>query len=291
VIDAVPPSVVAAAAGVGTVASGYVVEPIVGSSGVATASVQRLVFEVGRQSFTVIKKTFRPGGKPGAEDPANWAYWRREFLAYESGLLPSGPGLKAPRLLGTDGDAVFLAAADGQAETPEVAAERLARWQAGSDLPEVPWLSGHQLAQRIAEKDLDWSAVDADPALSEIWGRREDLLEALGLVPSVLSHGDFHPGNLIAAGDDTVALDWSAFGVAPVGADLAHLALGALRDQLPFYLKGSGGRFAIGDVILGYRVTLALTGASRVHWMLTNGVPLPSDYVRFVKVQAAAIPW
>jgi hypothetical protein len=56
-------------------------------------------------------------------------------------------------------------------------------------------------------------------------------------------------------------------------------------------VKGAGGRFAIGDVLLGYRVTLALTGVSRVHGMLSTGVPLPADYVRFVKVQAAAIPW
>jgi hypothetical protein len=270
VIDAVPPSVVAAAAGAGTVVTGCTVEPVNGGSGVA-ASVQRLVFRAGARSFTVIKKT-------GSH---------RELLAYESGLLPSGPGLKAPRLLGIDGDAIFLAAADGPAETPEVAAERLARWQAGSDLPRALPLTGHQLAER----ELDWSAVDADPALSAIWDRRHDLLEALGMVPSVLSHGDFRPGNLIAAGGDTVALDWGAFGIAPVGADLAHLALGTLRDQLPFYLKGSGGRFAIGDVILGYRVTLALTGAARAHRMLTDGVPLPSDYVRFVKVQAVAIPW
>jgi hypothetical protein len=266
VIDAVPPSVVAAAAGAGTVVTGCTVEP-------ATAAVQRLVVRSGHGDFTVIKKTVKPGA--------------RELLAYESGLLPSGPGLKAPRLLGIDGDAVFLEAADGPAERPETAAERLARWQAATDLPGIPWPAGHQLA----EQDLDWSAVDADPALSEIWSRRDDLLEALGLVPSVLSHGDFHPGNLIAAGDDTIALGWGAFGVAPVGADLAHLALGTLRDQLPFYLKGSGGRFAIGDVILGYRVTLALTGAARVHGMLSNGIPLPSDYVRFVKVQAVAIPW
>jgi hypothetical protein len=287
VIDAVPPSVVAAAAGAGTVVTGWTVEPVEDGAGVAPRAVQRLVFHAGDQTFTVIKKTFRPG----VEDPAHRAYWRRELLAYESGLLPSGPGLKAPRLLGVDGDAVFLELVPGPAERPELAAERLARWQASTDLPQVPWLAGHQLAQRIAERELDWSAVDADPALGEIWARRDDLLEALGLVPSVLSHGDFHPGNLIADGAGTVALDWAAFGVAPVGADLAHLALGTLRDQLPFYLKGSGGRFAIGDVILGYRVTLALTGAARVHWMLTNGIPLPGDYVRFVKVQAVAIPW
>ena len=99
------------------------------------------------------------------------------------------------------------------------------------------------------------------------------------------------PGTCSRPGRTRSSWTGGTLGVAPVGADLAHLALGTLRDQLPFYLKGSIGRFAIGDVITGYRVTLALTGVSRVHWMLVHGVPLPRDYVRFVKVQAAAIPW
>jgi hypothetical protein len=294
-IDAVPPSVVAAAAGAGTVVTGCTVESIGGGSGAATASVERLVFQAEDQAFTGIKKSFRPPRTDrhadAAQDPRHWAYWRRELLAYESGLLPEGPGLRAPRRLGTDGDAVYLEPAFGATERPEVAAERLGAWQAGTDVPEVPWLAGHQLAQRIAVTDLDWAAVDADPALPEIWSRRDDLLDALGAVPNVLSHGDFHPGNLVAAGSDTIVLDWGTLGVAPVGADLAHLALGTRRDQLPGYVKGAGGRFAVGDVLLGYRVTLALTGVSRIHWMLSTGVPLPADYVRFVKVQAAAIPW
>ncbi|HEV7963822.1 MAG TPA: phosphotransferase [Actinoplanes sp.] len=288
-IDAVPPSVVAAAAGAGTVVTGCTVESIGGGSAATTASVERLVFQAGHQAFTVIKKSFRPAA--AAQDPGHWAYWRRELLAYESGLLPQGPGLRAPRRLGTDGDAVYLEPAVGAQERPEVAAERLGAWQAGTDVPDVPWLAGHQLAQRIAVTDLDWAAVDADPALPEIWSRRDDLLDALGTVPNVLSHGDFHPGNLVAAGPDTIVLDWGTLGIAPVGADLADLALGTRRDQLPGYVKGAGGRFAIGDVLLGYRVTLALTGVSRVHGMLSTGVPLPADYVRFVKVQAAAIPW
>jgi hypothetical protein len=290
VIDAVPPSVVAAAAGAGTVVTGCTVEPIrpgAQRAGGATGSVDRLVFQAGHQAFTVIRKSLRPDD----DDPGHRTRWRRELLAYESGLLPGGPGLKAPRLLGADDTAVFLDAADGPPERPELAAERLARWQAGTDLPQAPWLARHQLAHRVAEHDLDWAAVPADPALAGIWARRHDLLDALGAVPNVFSHGDFRPGHLVAAGPDTIVLDWGSCGIAPVGADLARLALGTLRDQLPFYLKGSGGRFAIGDVILGYRVTLALTGVSRVHRMLSAGVPLPADYVRFVKVQAAAIPW
>jgi hypothetical protein len=70
-------------------------------------------------------------------------------------------------------------------------------------------------------------------------------------------------------------------GVGPVGADLAHLALSTLEDPLDAYLAGLGGRFDPGLVRLGYQVTLALTAASRVHWMLTQGMPVPPGYVDF----------
>jgi hypothetical protein len=89
-----------------------------------------------------------------ASDPRHWAYWRREPLAYAAGLLPSGPGLSAPRCYGVVDDVVYVADVTGQAESPAVAARRLGAWQAATAVPDVPWLSGHQLAQRIAVSSL-----------------------------------------------------------------------------------------------------------------------------------------
>jgi hypothetical protein len=84
----------------------------------------------------------------------------------------------------------------------------------------------------------------------------------------------------------TVALDWATLGTGPVGADLASLALSTCRDLLGHYLADLNGRFDKPVVELGYRVTLALTGASRVHWMLSRGVQPPNEYVEFVASHA-----
>jgi aminoglycoside phosphotransferase (APT) family kinase protein len=154
-------------------------------------------------------------------------------------------------------------------------------------VPSLPWLAGDQLAQRLAVSDLDWAAVDADARLVSIWSRRRDLLGALRSVPKVLSHGDFHIGHLVAADEATMVLDWATLGVSPVGADLAHLALSTLDDQVANYLVGLDGRFDAQFVRVGYATTVALTGTSRVHWMLSRGVPVPYGYVDFVVDQGA----
>jgi phosphotransferase family enzyme len=264
-------------------------EPIVGSSGAATAGVSRLTGRIragGHElPFAMIHKRFRPvaGGRHAvaAREQTHWAYWRREPLAYASGLVPSGPHLAAPRCLGVTADSVFLAEATGPAESTVDAARRLGAWQAGTSIPEVAWLAGHQLAQRLAVSSLDWSTVDAPPALRRTWDRRAELLATLDRVPRVVCHGDFHARNLIAAGPVTTVLDWGTFGRGPLGADLAHLALSTDTDPLAAYLDGLGRRFDPRLAELGYHVTVALTAASRAHWMLSRGLSMPPGYLRF----------
>jgi hypothetical protein len=290
-METVPSSVITAAVGMAdAVTVGCSVEPITTGTGAATAAVARVTgrARAGGQEheFSLVRKEFRPlavGSYAGAAvGPRHWAHWRREPLAYASGLLPSGPGLAAPRCYGVVGDSVYVEDVRGTTESPRVAARRLGAWHARAEIPDVPWLAGDQLAQRLAVSDLDWAAVDADPRLAAIWASRHDLLAALAPVPRVLSHGDFHIGHLIAAGESTVVLDWATLGVSPVGADLAHLALSTLDDLVPDYLSGLDGRFEPEAVLAGYGATLALTGASRTHWMLSRGVPVPPGYVDFV---------
>jgi hypothetical protein len=164
---------------------------------------------------------------------------------------------------------------------------RLGAWQATAAVPDAGWLARDQLGQRIAASHLDWSEVDADPRMVTLWQRRAELLSELGRVPRVLVHGDFSAGNIIAVDDrTTVVLDWATLGTGPAGADLASLALSTRGDFLGEYLAGLNGRFARPDAELGYRATLALTGASRVHWMLSQGAQPPAGYVEFVASQA-----
>lgn len=266
-------------------------EPITTGSGAATSAVLRLT---GTARCTGVEVPFRLVRKElravtdgphaaYADDPRHWTYWRREPLAYVSGLLPTGPGLAAPRCYGVVDDVIYLADIDGEPESPCVAARRLGAWQATSVVPDVPWLSGHQVAQRVALSELDWSAVAADARIAELWDRRDELLERLACLPTVLTHGDFSAGNLIAtASSTTTVLDWATLGVSPIGADPASLALSALVDVLDDFLIGLDARFDPTDVEMGYRVALALTGASRVHWMLARGMRLPAGYDEFV---------
>ncbi|MEU6719749.1 aminoglycoside phosphotransferase family protein [Nonomuraea sp. NPDC046802] len=267
-------------------------EPITGSSGAATGAVTRLsgTAQLDDQQvyFTVIHKSCKPvtAGRhaDSAVDPRHWANWRREPLAYSSGLLPSGPGLAAPRCYGVIGDGVYLADVGTIPESPATAAHRLGRWQADTTTPDLPWLSGHQLAQRIAVSDLNWTDLNVHPRIPALWEQRAELLNCLSQLPHVLVHGDFSHGNLRASEDGlaTVVLDWATLGTGPVGADLASLVLTALGRHLPHYLDGLNGRFETADVDLGYRATLALTGAGRIHWMLTRGMTPPDNYTDFI---------
>jgi hypothetical protein len=237
--------------------------------------------------MTLVRKRFRPDQADA--DPRHFAYWRRELLAYTSNLLPQGPGLAAPVCHAVTDDAVFLDDVQGPPESPSVAAQRLGAWQAEPAPDELPWwVAGHQLAQRVAAKDLDWTDVDVEERLRSCWERREELLARLESVPFVLSHGDFHLGHLIATGPEvTTVIDWATLGMSPVGADLAHLALSTQQDLLTDYLRGLDA--SMGEVAPGYAVTLGLTAASRFHWMRTRGVEVPDGFVEFVLGQLTII--
>lgn len=287
----IPGSVVTRLAGEGATIIAFSEAPITGSSGAATGQVVRCSGKVehsdGRvAAFSVIRKSLVPlrSGRHAAfaNDPTHWAYWRRELHAYEAGILPAGPGLVAPRCLGIDGNDVYLEDIDGTEASVDRAAMGLAKWQVRTMIPDVPWLTLDQLGQRIAVTSLDWSVVDADPRVVDLWDRRDDLLDHLTSLPQVLSHGDYSVGNLMARGQETVALDWGTFGIAPVGADLAHLALSRSADPTAAFLRSAGDQWSADDVIAGFCATLVLVGSSRTHWMLSTGHTVPDGYVDFL---------
>jgi hypothetical protein len=265
-------------------------EPIRGTLGAATASVTRWSGRIGSQPFSMIVKQLAPvtTGRhvEAAKNPRHWAYWQREACAYASGLLPSGPGLAAPHCYGVVGESIYMEEAPPDPEDPVRAVSRLAEWQSTAVIRDVPWLAGDQLEQRIAVTSLDWAAVDADPRCAAVWDARAELLGSLGDAARVLTHGDFHADQLRAAGANTVVLDWGTLGVSPAGFDVAHLALSTLRDFDDDYLAAAGRGLPADAVRRAYRVSLLLTGVSRIHWMLTAGIELPTGYADFVLAHA-----
>ena len=268
-------------------------EPIDRGTGAATDALARLTVHVRSaegepRNACLIRKRLSPlrSGRhgAGASDPRHWAYWRREADAYASGFLPAGPGLGAPRCFGVVGDDLYLEEVVGSVPPLPRAAEALARWQVPYDEAlDRPWLSVDQLGRRLAVSSLDWGSVQADPRMVELWNSAGRLYERLAEVPRVLSHGDYSLGNLVDTGRDTVALDWATVGWEPVGFDLAHLALSCGEDPTAAYLEEPPVSELDPElVVLGFTTTVAVVGASRVHWMLSRGIEVPEWYVDFV---------
>lgn len=265
--------------------------PITTGTGAASGAVEHLKAELhvsgqGDQLVSLVRKRLRPleagRHRQGARDPRHWAYWRREAKAYTSGLLPTGPGLRAPRCFGVIDDTLYLEAIDAPPARAEDAAAHLAAWQIDYDADlDRPWLSRDQLARRLEVSALDWSRVDADRRAVELWERRQGLCERLQGLPVVRSHGDYSLGNLLAHRGDTVVLDWATFGWEPIGFDLAHLALSCGQDPCPAYSSAlSEARQRA--VRAGFQASLALVGSSRLHWMLSRGHQPPGWYVDFL---------
>jgi hypothetical protein len=242
----------------------------------------------GGRQVDLIRKTFQPVlGGPHAQssrEQNHWAHWRRELSAYQSGTLPHGPGLRAPRLLGVAGDALYVEYVGERQPVVEEAALELGRWHHRDHSRYQSWHVQDQLAQRLAVTDLDWSAVDVASSLAIIWSQRQALMTRLDALPRGITHGDFSTGNLRADDRGVVAIDWATLGVSPVGFDLAHLALAGLNEHLvPIYLDGLQSRYESDDVRLGYRTAVSLIGASRAHWMAIRSIPLPAGYTDFVE--------
>ena len=189
-------------------------------------------------------------------DESHRNYWKREWLAFDSGLLDSLPGdLRASRTLLTTqarDDECWIWMEDVQGRTgaalqledyPAIA-HALGTTQGiyasgNAPLPDRPWLSRNWLrgwvetcAQFVdAIRDDDrWH----DPRLSslqplrtrvcELWERRADLFAIAEEPPLTVAHWDFWPANLYA-GDDMVAIDWSQVGLSGVTHDLDQLTL------------------------------------------------------------------
>ena len=249
--------------------------------------------------------------------PDTTAGWEREALAYRSGLLASLPGpLVAPRLLQVDDDVTggrwlwledirdaydrrWPLAAFG------LAARHLALFNgtylAGVPIPRFPWLLEHwadwhsepwTIAAYLPEVERQVRQVEdgwpLPPGLAErgphLLRDQPQIIAALARLPKALCHNDAAHANLFvrARADgtmETVAIDWEGVGATAVGAEIAGLVFGTLRQGVlaveqaqaleavvwEGYLAGLREAGWHGDETL---VRLGYTGAVALRWSL-----------------------
>jgi len=192
-------------------------------------------------------------------------YWKREWLAFGSGLLDRLPGdLSAPRtLLTTEQDAgecwIWMEDVAGRTGNTLTVADlgTVARalgttqgaYAAGAaPLPDEPWLSRGWLRGWVGVCATSFvPAIGADdgwddpriaplrPLRAEaaaLWDRHEELLAIAESAPPTLNHWDFWPANVFVDGARVVAIDWSQVGIGGLAHDLDQLTLDPVWMQV-----------------------------------------------------------
>jgi hypothetical protein len=203
-----------------------------------------------------------PGGLwVSGEEPSHRNYWKREWLAFASGLLDSLPGeLRAPRTMRTtepspDEAWIWMEDVEGRpgATWPvddyasvafDLGTTQAAYATGRVPLPAEPWLSRQWLRGWVDVLARDMALLDDAAAwqhealaavvplrerVAAVWQHRDDLLAIVESAPQTVVHLDFWPANLIAADDGTtVAVDWSQVGIGAVAQDIDQLVLDPL---------------------------------------------------------------
>jgi hypothetical protein len=207
-----------------------------------------------------------PGGLwVSGDDPAHRNYWKREWLAFDSGLLGALPGdLRAPRTLLTTApsdDECWIWMEDVRGRTGAAMElgdyEQIGRhlgttqgaFAAGRvALPTYEWLSRNWLRGWIEANERNAAVIVddaawADPVLDamrplrrralDVWEGRETLLAVVESAPQTVVHCDFWPMNLIVTDDaSTYAIDWSQVGIGAVAQDVDQMTLDPVWMQV-----------------------------------------------------------
>lgn len=206
--------------------------------------------------------------KEWAQEPRGVFYWKREFLAAQSGLLQSLPlGVRAPHIYDTmdNGDDCWV-----WTEYVDEATDR--RWSLehfkqvayhvghfggaflnGLPIPDQPWLC-NAVHRSLLSDETGWLTMMDPDSPNSIWQHpqvqsafpdplragvirlfheRERFFTALDRLPQVFCHNDFHRRNIMltqpAEGDyQVVAVDWAWCGRGAVGVDLGGLVATSL---------------------------------------------------------------
>lgn len=192
--------------------------------------------------------------------PTDPYYWKRDCLAYQSGLLNDLSGdLVVPRCFGTverSDDEVWIwleevadvHGGEWPASRYGLAARHLGQFSGsylgGRPLPTYPWLS-QQRQRRWVNRNHDklarYSGVEDHPLVRRswpgdhaarvlrLWSERELFLDTSDRLPQVFCHLDFFRRNLFArrGGDgreETIVIDWEFAGVGAIGQDASQMA-------------------------------------------------------------------
>ena len=208
-------------------------------------------------SWSLVLKIVHPAPE-AANDPQGHHYWKREALAYQSGLLEDlSCGLTAPHCYeaNLEGEDYWLWLEEVQDDfgKPWSIAQHYAVaynlgcfnavYLTGRPLPYKPWLSRHWLRKYVegAEPMIQilpelrklplfqrsYPLLEND-LIMEAWKRRSVFLDTIESLPQTFCHQDAFAGNLFwrgKAGEKGVvtALDWAYTGIAAVGEELAPL--------------------------------------------------------------------
>jgi hypothetical protein len=233
----------------------------------ATAGLWYVEAGIDRAVLKLVRAGVTEGSRwPAPDDPGSPYWWRREAVAYESGLLRryGAPASRAVVERGEDLVAIWLdAAPEPPPWTPELCHEisrRLGRAQSQPP-PDVPWLGRGFLREYL-----------------RLHGVRngQDVLGRLDEMPSTLCHNDLHPGNVLGARGE-VLVDWPYCGLGAAGLDAGVLVADGVADAVfpveradefatavwEGYLDGLGGVYDESDV----RFAFARGTALRLSWL------------------------
>lgn len=200
--------------------------------------------------WRLIAKVLRPQAVDQMNGPH---YWLREVEVYRSGFAATLTGqLTVPRCYGIEqSESACWLWLEYVEETSESrwtndqflkSARHLGQFNgsylAAESLPVYDWMSQdwhrRNLTQIIPLMEQFQSAIqhplyqrgfpgDSHAYILGLWAERETFLGALDQLPQTICHYDAFRRNLLARGDETVALDWTFVGPGPLGADLAGM--------------------------------------------------------------------
>jgi hypothetical protein len=204
------------------------------------------------RGWSFILKIIHPDSQ--FNDRQDYRYWKREALAYQSGLLQKLPGdVAAPRCFDIDEKPdgsvwIWLEDIQGEEEHPwsieqyARAARNLGRFNgaylAGCPMPCETWITRdwlrkyllhaapmvefilHNPAHPIVQLMLPGITL---PLMLAFWKEYPRMMRVLDGLPQTFCHQDAFGRNLFWQNKKVIAIDWGYSGIAPVGAELAPL--------------------------------------------------------------------